>query len=123
MKIELPERGLIVRDPWVSLILSRRKSWELRTRPTKIRGRIALIKAGSGLVVGEARLIDCLPKQTRWDMICGISRHQIPRDELDDAIKAGWVFPWVIENAYRYRNPVPYKHPRGAVTWVNLSGL
>lgn len=121
VQIDLPERGLIIRDPWVSLILSGKKSWELRTRATTIRGRIAIIRAGSGLVIGEARLIDCLPKQNRWELICGIPWHQVPRDQLDAAIEAGWVFPWVLENAYRYRDPVPYKHPKGAVTWVDLT--
>ena len=30
---------------------------------------------------------------------------------------------WVLKNPYRYKEPIPYIHPQGAVIWVNLSGF
>jgi hypothetical protein len=50
-------KGLIIKEPWISLILSRKKTWELRSRDTRVRGRIALIRKGSGTVIGVAELV------------------------------------------------------------------
>jgi ASCH domain len=55
-------KALIIRDPWIGLILTGRKTWELRASPTKIRGRIGLIRKGSGWIVGVADLVDSLPR-------------------------------------------------------------
>ena len=50
------DRALIVRQPWIDLILSGEKTWEMRSRPTNVRGRIGLIEQGTGLIVGECFL-------------------------------------------------------------------
>jgi len=36
--------GLIIREPWISHILSGAKTWEMRTTPTRYRGPIGLIR-------------------------------------------------------------------------------
>ena len=30
------------------------------------------------------------------------------------------LFAWVLEEVVKFKRPVPYKHPSGAVTWVTL---
>jgi hypothetical protein len=40
-------RGLIIREPWISLILSGKKTWEMRSKSCPQRGVIALILKGS----------------------------------------------------------------------------
>ena len=50
------ERALIIQKPWVDLILDNIKIWEMRSTKTNVRGKIGLIEAGSGLIVGEAIL-------------------------------------------------------------------
>lgn len=30
-------------------------------------------------------------------------------------------YAWILENPILFNEPVPYKHPMGAVIWVNLS--
>jgi hypothetical protein len=40
-------RGLIIRSSWVEMILAGKKTWEIRGRYTHVRGKIALIRAGS----------------------------------------------------------------------------
>ena len=40
-------KGLIIADPWIGYIISGTKTWEMRSRNTTIRGRIALIRKGS----------------------------------------------------------------------------
>jgi len=51
-------KGLIIKSPWIELILEGKKTWEIRGSNTKIRGPVALIKSGSGKVFGEANVID-----------------------------------------------------------------
>jgi hypothetical protein len=57
-------KALIVREPWIDLILDGHKTWELRTRPTSIRGQIALIRQGSGQIEGVVNLADVLPRMS-----------------------------------------------------------
>ena len=111
------DRALIIRKPHIDKILSGEKIWEMRSRPTKITGRIGLIEAGSGLIVGEANLVRTgipidnylIAEQTKsWHCV----------DDLSKLKK--WRYPWVIEKAKRYEKPIPYDHPKGAVIWVNV---
>jgi len=108
---------LIIKQPWIDLILSGDKTWEMRSRPTNIRGRIGIIEQGTGLIVGEAELIDC---------INGMSHNRLygytPDKHLiqDERLLIKWNVAWVLKNAKRYKKPIPYKHPQGAVVWVNI---
>jgi len=54
------DRALIIDEPWISKILSGEKTLEMRSRHTKIRGRIGLIRKGSGLIVGDVWLDDSI---------------------------------------------------------------
>lgn len=107
---------LIIKQPWIELILSGKKTWEMRSRPTNIRGRIGLIEQGTGLIVGEAELTDCMESITNFDI--GYCQHLHKIEDIELLEK--WHIPWVLENAKRYEKPIPYKHPQGAVVWVNV---
>lgn len=115
-----PTRGLVVDEPWVSMILSGAKTWEMRSRPTSLRGRIALIRKRSGFVVGTADLTDCLAPLDADAMAATVDRHRIDPGWQQDALAAGWVIPWVLRDARPLAAPVPYRHPSGAVGWVVL---
>ena len=107
----LPERSLIVRKPWIDLILDGKKIWEMRSRPTKIRGRIGLIEAGSGLVVGECDIYSSKKIPDKFMEICKylhLTNHRIHN----------YRWAWGLWNPIRYKTPIPYKHPKGAVIWV-----
>lgn len=111
-------KGLIIDEPWIGKILRGEKVWEMRTAATAVRGRIALIRKGSGMVVGTANLVDSIGP---LDMIaCRAHRdkHTIPPSR-DEALLR-WNHAWVLENARPLAQPVPYDHPKGAVIWVNL---
>lgn len=112
--------GLVIREPWVGKILEGHKDWEMRPNRTRKRGRIALIRRGSGLVVGTAELVDCLPPLTPENYAEFYARHAIPSHMTDVALKNRWFFPWVLRNARPLPTPVPYAHGSGAVTFVNL---
>ena len=111
-------KGLIIKEPWISLILSRKKTWELRSRDTRVRGRIALIRKGSGTVVGVAELVGTLPKLSRSRLISNVKKHRTPRREFHGDLKH--TTAWVLRRAARLNKPVAYRHPSGAVIWVNL---
>ena len=112
--------ALIIAEPWIGSILAGRKTWEMRTKPVRKRGRIGLIRKGSGLVVGEATLIDSLPALSEAQMLASIDKHCIPADMIRRGEVAKWIYPWVLEEVVRYSDPRPYKHPNGAVTWVDI---
>lgn len=102
------------------MILSGTKVWEMRSRPTTVRGRIALIRAGSGNVVGTANLTGCGAPLSDEEMALEQDRHGIPAERTMEAIRSGWTVPWFLSDASSI-DPVPYLHPKGAVSWVRLS--
>ena len=114
-------RGLIVRTPWVDYLLDGTKTWEIRGSATSIRGRIALIRGGSRLVVGTADLVDCLAL-TRDEYNCAEVYHRIPASQTD-SISYKHIYAWVIDNPKPLKEPILYRHPQGAVIWVNLAHL
>jgi len=107
---------LIIREPWIDMILSGEKLWEMRSRGTNIRGTIGLIKAGSGLIVGECILAACLRNIPKEDLMGYKFSHRVTDQELLNK----WCIPWVLTSVNKYKNPIPYDHPKGAVTWVNV---
>ncbi len=72
-------RALSVRQPWAELIISGLKLFELRSRPTRVRGRIWIhaalrverewltvagmdeAQAVTGALIGSVEIIDCMP--------------------------------------------------------------
>ena len=89
-------RALIVKDPWATEIVKGLKPIEYRNRPTNIRERIGIIKAGTGCVIGEVNLVGCV-----W---------------MRSKLTYGWHLTMPVE----YKRPKPYKHPRGAQVWVKI---
>lgn len=111
------DRALIVRQHWIDLILSGEKTWEMRSQPTKVRGRIGLIEQGTGFIVGECELVNSGESINKFNLGYGHHLHKVDDFELLEK----WHYPWVLSGAFRYENPIPYKHPKGAVTWVRIA--
>src|SRR5437764_6388146 len=111
-------KGLIIAEPWISLIVSGEKTWEMRSRNTLVRGRIGLIRKGSKAVVGVAELVDTLPRLSVSTLRSNPARHRVPIGEIGDDFK--WRTAWVLEHARALAAAVPYEHPAGAVIWVAL---
>lgn len=111
-------KGLIVKEPWISLILSGKKIWEIRSSNTKIRGKIALIKSGTGLIFGMVDLVDSKRLEV-LDYHNSKDKHHIENTE-DEPLPYKKIWAWVLENPVIFERPIPYKHPQGAVIWVNL---
>lgn len=110
-----PTKGLIIQKPWLDKIFESGKRWEMRSKPTKVRGPILLIEAGSGLVVGECLITGSMkiPPEERG---ATLQNHQV--EDLNLLEK--WCYAWRLEFVEKFPTPLPYDHPRGAVIWVNL---
>jgi hypothetical protein len=104
-------KALTIKEPWISLILSGKKTWELRSRDARMRGRIALIRKGSGTVVGVANLTATLPNLSRSDLMTNVARHQVPQHEI--GLDSRWNVAWVLEGA----QPPSRTSPIPAPSW------
>lgn len=114
-------KALIVDGPWMTHILRGEKTWEMRKTQCKIRGPVALIRKGSGQVVGVAEVAGSLPPiATLADFAAAEPKHRIPPTRQPRSFADGWRNPWVIAKARPLARPVRYEHPSGAVIWVNL---
>lgn len=113
-------KALIVDAPWIDAILEGRKDWEMRTRALRLRGRVGLIRKGSGTVVGVTHAVDSLPPLDPAAYAANEGRHAIPPARQAAAIAGGWLHPWVFSGTRALARPVPYVHRQGAVIWVNL---
>ena|SRR5713101_1599898 len=111
-------KGLIIDEPWIGLITSGKKTGEMCSRNTQVRGLIALIKKGSKTVVGVVDLVGTIPNLSRSDRRGTVAKHPVPENEIGEDFKHSTA--WVLERARPLRAPVAYRHPAGAVIWVNL---
>lgn len=117
--VGLISRGLVVRQPWVGHILRGEKRWELRSRSTTLRGPIALIQSGSGLVVGTAVLAQVQGPLLPGEFERAAEDGRVVGSEFQ-AISYPKAYAWVLDHARPLAVPLPYEHPQGAVIWVRL---
>jgi hypothetical protein len=117
-------RGLLVRDPYATWLLEGSKSWEVRGRPTQIRGPIVIVKSGTGKAFGTVDLVQVLGSLRLEDLT---ESPNLPPAERMEFTQGGLpyekTFAYVIRNPRWFKQPIPYNHPSGAVTWVNLPSI
>ena len=111
--------GLLIRSPWIDLILKGKKTWELRSRKTSVRGTIALIRVGSGQILGICKLVGVAGPLEFDDLRMNITKHRVPPEGFS-GFSSGKIFAWLLDDAMTFSSPIPYEHPRGAVVWVRL---
>lgn len=114
-------RGLLIREPWIGKILKGSKKWEIRGSKTNIRGTIALIRSGSGLVVGVCDLVGVLGPLPLSKMKRNIEKHHITLSSLKGGLRYKKTYAWILKNIKPLKKAVPYEHPQGAIIWVKLS--
>ena len=116
----IPTKGLIIKSPYIDRILAGTKTWEMRSTSTSQRGPIALIKQGTGQIVGVANLVGIKGPLSEQDKLNNIDRHQISEERLQSGDTEKWNIAWILESAQLLDTPIDYQHPNGAVIWVNL---
>ena len=110
-------KSLIIKKKFLDKIFLGLKTWELRGSNTKIRGTIRLIESGSGLIIGEADLVDCVGHLSLDDLKSNFTYTQY--DVQSNMLKYKKTYAWILKNPKIYKDPIPYKHPQGAIIWVN----
>ena len=114
-------KGLIIRDPWITRILDGDKTWEMRSKPTLYRGRMALVRKATGMAFGTAELADSLPPLNAESFCAARARHGIPANMDAAVLRDGWIYPWVLRDVRRLWSPVIVGQKSGAVIWVTLT--
>lgn len=114
-------KGLIIDGRWIDCLLSGQKTWEMRSKNTKYRGWVGLIRKGSGCVYGIARLSDVGVPLSLDKMIDTFDKHRISEEEIRSEDFKKWTTPWKLTDIQKLREPVSYDHPNGAVVWVLLT--
>ena len=109
-----------IQTPMIDGILDGFKKWEIRSKFTKKIGPVALIRSKSGTVVGTATLAEVIrltPKLAYENTdIMGFRPLT-----MEEAKELDGLYAWVLKDVIKFKTPVPYKHPSGAVTWVTLN--
>ena len=113
-------KGLIIKTPYIDQILTGLKTWEMRSTATQQRERIALIRKSSGTVIGTVRLVGCTGPLSRSEMLKNLDRHGVDAATVQSGAIDAWKFAWVMSEPNPLPSPVKYRHPSGAVIWVNL---
>lgn len=111
-------KGLIVKSPWLEHILLGSKTWEIRNKNTNYRGKVYLIKSGSGHIYGKCNIVDS-KKISLGEFIKNKDKHFVEDMSLLK-YKEDSIYAWILKDKRMYENPIPYKHPKGAIIWVNL---
>ncbi len=111
-----PIKGLIVKRPFIDLILSGKKRYEFRRFPTRYRGKVALIHRGKayGTVflkgVEELEVNRALPRMSEEERRF-LEKYAAGRETI---------YAWRLEDPVAFREPVPVEVKRGAQVWVRL---
>lgn len=108
-----------IQTPMIDMILDGEKKWEIRSKFTKKIGPVALIRSKSGTVVGTATISEViqLTPQLAYENTAIMGFRPITKEE---AKELDGQYAWVLKDVVKFKTPVPYKHPSGAVTWVTL---
>lgn len=92
-------KALIIKEKWLNLILSGKKTWEIRSLNTKIRGKILLIKSSSKQIFGECELVDSIK--------LNIEQYKTNKDKHcinvnQDILPYKNTYAWVLQNPQKY---------------------
>ena len=126
--LDYPKKALILKEPFISYIFEKRKTWEIRGNNTRIRGRIGLIGSGTGMILGECEIINSFGPLTYHELIQLKYITTEERNNLKIDGKLPYInkdnqsktYGWEFKNVKKYLEPIPYNHPKGAIIFVNI---
>ncbi len=111
-------RGLIIREPYVYMVASGAKRWEVRKYNTRVRGYVALISRG--YLYGFANLVDVFKIKT-GELKKYRHMHKVPDSFLDKYARGNKeLYVWVFSNPLPLRQPLKVRYSRGAQVWAYL---
>ena len=115
-----PVSALTLKQEWLDLILTGRKTWEIRSQPTHKRERVALAQSGTTVLRGDVEIVNCVRLDAQ-SFAASMDKHCVPQNRHTEVI-GGYakIFAWELARPRRYITPIPYKRMPGQVGWVNL---
>jgi predicted transcriptional regulator len=117
--VERPKLGLIVKEPYASLIVDGKKTWELRKRRARHRGPLGIVSRG--WLIGQADLVGVEGPFTVEELLAHGEKHRAEEAFLRAYAGEEPLFAWVLENAFRYERPLYVPKRPGRVMFVDLS--
>ena len=105
-------------NKWATLVLSGKKIWEIRTRNTNIRERIALGNTKTKCYVGYATIIDSI-EMTITEILKHNNKHQANHFIKQYAKGRKTLFIWVLKDVVVEHEPKPYSYSTGS--WCRTS--
>ncbi len=112
------KRGLIIKQPYASMIVKGIKKWELRKRRTNVRGDVIILSGGN--VLGKAELVDVKGPFSVEELRRFKHLHRVDEKELEEYSEGRELYAWVFESAEEFDHKQEVKIPRGAQVWVRL---
>ena len=129
-----PRSALVIEADWCKEIFEGTKIWELRGQATTKRERICIAAKGTGSLVGEVVITDCIKVAKRdasgkW-VVWGRAEDYLWKEENlhkhcvkdKSLITYSEVYAWVFAEKKAYDPPKPYNHRKGCHSWVTLEG-
>jgi hypothetical protein len=115
-------KALISKSPHIENILEGKKTWDIRGSKTNIRSKIALIKSGSGQIVGKCKIVECIGPLSIDDLKNNTDKHCLAEDQITRVFgKYKTLYSWVLSDVVAITKPISYDHQKGAIIWVNLN--
>ena len=100
-------QALVIDAEWANLILSGRKTWELRQAATSFRGFVHLVTdRDKGMIIGRVRLVDCR-EVSREDLLNNVDKHMVTNSAK---IKRPYMWAWVLTDPMLFDKPFFHKH-------------
>ncbi|WP_456330002.1 ASCH domain-containing protein [Archaeoglobus sp.] len=109
-------RGLIIKQPFASMIVRGEKKWEIRRTRTNVRGEVVILSQGYAL--GKARLTDVLGPFTVEELLKFRDYHKVDEDFLRSYSGGKKLYAWVFDEPEEFEKKVKVNIPRGAQVWV-----
>jgi len=111
-------RGLIVREPFVSMLARGEKRWELRRYPTRVRGLVALVSRG--WLYGFAVLSDVFTLPIGEVYKYG-RMHRASRALIQTyASGLDKLYVWEFKKPLSLPHPIKITYSRGARVWAMM---
>ncbi|NPA31869.1 MAG: ATP-binding cassette domain-containing protein [Chloroflexi bacterium] len=114
----LPERGFFVREPYASHIVQGRKVWELRKHPTRVRGRVAVLRGNE--VLGTVEIRGVQGPFTVDELEAHYDKHLAHPRFLRSYAGDKPLYAWELAEPYAYPVPRPFQRQPGHQVWVRL---
>lgn len=112
-------KGLIIKEPFASMIVRGEKRWEIRKTNTKFRGEVLIIS--NGFVIGSARLVDVLGPFSVEELMKYKEFHKVEYDVLLEYSKGKKLYAWVFDDAKEFDEKIKVRIPRGVRVWVRCN--